>query len=185
MRPSGIQFLRFGHNRVRDRVAVDRIATVETVTIDRTSVQNLGLHVIRAGLVLNLGWQGLGKFTAAEAAGIEPLVSGSPLMAWTVRLVDIRTVSAGIGVIELIATVALITGLWWRRANDIAVTIAAVTFLGTFSFLFTSIDYDWGLLPPNGFLLKDLVLLGGSLALIRTAQSALRPDANVGTPVST
>lgn len=106
-------------------------------------------------------------------------------MAWTVRLVDIRTVSAGIGVIELIATVALITGLWWRRANDIAVTIAAVTFLGTFSFLFTSIDYDWGLLPPNGFLLKDLVLLGGSLALIRTAQSALRPDANVGTPVST
>ncbi|GIZ98830.1 hypothetical protein TTY48_34420 [Tsukamurella sp. TY48] len=154
------------------------------MTIDRNFMQTMGLHVIRAGLVLNLGWQGLGKFTAAEATAIEPLISGSPLMSWTLRLFDLRTVSSGIGVIELLTTIALIVGIWSRPANDIAVAAASLTFLGTFSFLFTSIDYDWGLLPPSGFLLKDLVLLGASLALLRTARSAVRPDPNRETVAS-
>lgn len=156
--------------------------TVGTMRFDRNTMQTMGLHVIRAGLVLNLGWQGLGKFTAAEAEGIEPLISGSPFMSWTLQLLDPRTVSSAIGVIELITTIALVAGIRWRLANDIGVAMAAVTFLGTFSFLFTSTEYQWGLLPPSGFLLKDLVLLGASLALLRTTRSALRPDPMNVTP---
>lgn len=133
--------------------------------ITRKNVSILGLHVLRAGLVVNIGWNGVAKFTAEEATAIEPLVRRSPLMSWLLDVAPLRTVSSAIGVVELGVTALLVAGTASRRANDLAVLGAAGMFVGTSSFLVTSIDYDLGAMPPDPFILKDLVLLGGTLAL--------------------
>ena len=43
-------------------------------------LSDLGIIVIRYGLVLVIFWIGAMKFTAYEANGIQPLVANSPLM---------------------------------------------------------------------------------------------------------
>ncbi|CAM3586605.1 DUF417 family protein [Tsukamurella ocularis] len=133
--------------------------------ISRKNVGILGLHVIRAGLVINIGWNGVAKFTAEEATAIEPLVRRSPLMSWLLDAAPLRTVSSAIGVVELGVTALLAAGTTSQRANDLAVLGAAGMFVGTSSFLVTSIDYDLGPMPPDPFILKDIVLLGAALAL--------------------
>jgi uncharacterized membrane protein YkgB len=58
--------------------------------------------VMWLGLILVLGWIGGMKFTAVEAAGIEPLVQTSPFFSWLLGLMPLQTVSNLIGMIELI-----------------------------------------------------------------------------------
>lgn len=129
----------------------------------------LGLRVSRFGLVLTLGWIGAAKFTVEEAEGIRSLVEPSPLFALPLRLLDLRTLSAAIGVIELAIALGLVVGLVHRTVNNISVLMAAATFVITLSFLFTSVNYQEWLPPssPASFLLKDFVLLGASLTLYR------------------
>ncbi|HYO83283.1 MAG TPA: DUF417 family protein, partial [Bryobacteraceae bacterium] len=64
-------------------------------------IQSLGAHVLRYGLALVIGWIGLMKFTAYEAAGIQPLVANSPLMGWMYGFLSVRQFSAGLGVVEV------------------------------------------------------------------------------------
>jgi len=45
-------------------------------------LEAVGITISRYGLVLVLLLIGLLKFTAAEAAGIQPLIAHSPLMSW-------------------------------------------------------------------------------------------------------
>ncbi|BDD82696.1 membrane protein [Tsukamurella pulmonis] len=146
-------------------VRADARSYARIVKITRKNVSILGLHVIRAGLVINIGWNGVAKFTAEEANAIEPLISRSPLMSWLLDVAPLRTVSSAIGVVELGVTALLVAGTASQRANDLAVLGSAGMFVGTSSFLFTSIDYDLGAMPPDPFILKDVVLLGAALAL--------------------
>ena len=60
-----------------------------------------GLHVLRWSLVLILLWFGAFKFTATEAAAIQPLIANSPFMSWMYHLISVRTASQVIGVIEI------------------------------------------------------------------------------------
>ena len=48
----------------------------------RARLESIGVAVSRYGLVVVLTLIGLMKFTAAEAAGIQPLVEHSPLMSF-------------------------------------------------------------------------------------------------------
>jgi uncharacterized membrane protein YkgB len=48
----------------------------------RTTLERVGIHVSRYGLVMTLLLIGALKFTAGEAQGIQPLVASSPLMSW-------------------------------------------------------------------------------------------------------
>ncbi|SKG09857.1 DUF417 family protein [Mycobacteroides abscessus] len=139
---------------------------------------SLGRMVSRFGLVLILGWIGAAKFTAEEAEGIRSLVEPSPLFALPLELLGLRTLSAVIGVIELVIAVGLVVGLAHRAVNNISVLMAAATFVVTSSFLFTSVDYKEWLPPsePSSFLLKDFVLLGASLTLYRTRYSDSHSD---------
>jgi uncharacterized membrane protein YkgB len=53
------------------------------VTMDQSrAVQVAAAYLLRYGLVLVIAWIGFMKFTAYEAAGIQPLVANSPLMSW-------------------------------------------------------------------------------------------------------
>ncbi|WP_323761673.1 DUF417 family protein [Maricaulis sp.] len=129
--------------------------------------------VMWLGLVMVLGWIGGMKFTAVEAAGIEPLVQTSPFFAWLLGLMPLQTVSNLIGVIELITVIAL-AGYWFSNTLfRIGLVMAMITFVLTLSFLFSfpgSWAADIGGFPALGraghFLLKDLPLLAVCLALL-------------------
>lgn len=137
--------------------------------IDGGTVQTAGGFVIRYGLVLVLGWIGLMKFTAYEAAGIQPLISSSPLMSWMYRLMSVREASSFIGVVEVTSALLIAIRPLSAKASAIGNTIAVMTFLTTISFLFTLPGWEKSLggFPAlsgsGGFLLKDVILLGAAL----------------------
>lgn len=128
--------------------------------------------VMWAGLVLVLAWIGGVKFTASEAAGIEPLVASHLAFAWMPGLMGIQNTSYVIGVIELVTVLAL-AGFWFSaRLYRIGLVLAAATFVLTLSFMVTfagSWDAELGGFPAlarsGHFLLKDLPLLAACLAL--------------------
>jgi Protein of unknown function, DUF417 len=66
-----------------------------------TTAQMAAAYLLRYGLVLVIAWIGLMKFTAYEAAGIQPLVSHSPLMRWVDDIFSERAFSALLGVVEI------------------------------------------------------------------------------------
>ncbi|WP_300544740.1 DUF417 family protein [Maricaulis sp.] len=129
--------------------------------------------VMWAGLVLVLGWIGAMKFTASEAAGIDPLVTTHLAFSWMPPLLGIQGTSHVIGVIELV-TVAALAGYWFSsHLYRIGLHLAAITFMLTLSFLVT-FDGAWAgdaggfpaLARSGHFLLKDLPLLAVCLALL-------------------
>lgn len=142
----------------------------------RFGFEAVGIAISRYGLVLVLLLIGLLKFTAAEAAGIQPLIAHSPLMSWMYAVLGVRGVSNLIGTIEI--TVALLLAL--RPLSAFASFVGSlgciVTFLLTTSFLLSTpgaVEWSYGLpiLRDAGqFLIKDVVLLGASFS---TASEAL------------
>ncbi|KAB8191713.1 DUF417 family protein [Lysobacter maris] len=140
------------------------------------------LWLLWAGQLLVLVWIGLLKFTAYEAQGVEGLMRNSPLFAWLYGFVDVRGASNLIGVIEL-ATAALIAAWPWRpRVAGWGLLAAALTYLLTNSFLFSTPGWAPGhgfpfVAGTGQFLLKDLGLLAGALLLL-----AGRPSGELADP---
>ena len=60
----------------------------------RSAVQVAAAYLLRYGLVLVIAWIGFMKFTAYEAAGIQPLGANSPLMSWVYAIFSERAFSA-------------------------------------------------------------------------------------------
>ena len=138
--------------------------------------------IMLLGLILVLGWIGGMKFTAEEANGIYPLLTSSPLFNQVVPLPFGKQMASNvIGAIELV-TVLLLTGWWWnKKACQLGLIMAAVTFFITLSFLVT-FGPSWtpalGNFPylssMGQFLIKDLILLATALAL----SAELKPHYN-------
>jgi len=128
--------------------------------------------ILRYGLVVIFLTFGLLKFTSAEAAAIEPLGVHSPILFLLYRIVPSQTASDVIGVIEL--GLAGLIGM--RRFSPILSGAgslgAAFALLTTLSFLVTTPNLD-----PNfqGFILKDLVLLGAAIWTAGEAFGAVQP----------
>jgi uncharacterized membrane protein YkgB len=120
------------------------------------------------GLVLFLVVFGPAKFTQAEASMIQPWVENSPFLGWLYAVTSVQGASNVTGVIERGLATLLAVRHWWPRLSVIGSLGAIVTFLITFSFLFTTPS-----LSPDtqGFLMKDLILLGGAAW---TASDSLR-----------
>lgn len=156
---------------------------IKYVTLLGLALWRLGVKhaetVMLAGLLIVLGWIGGMKFTAPEAAGVEPLLKTSPVFNWwlTVQF-DKQGASNVIGVIEL-ATVFLLTAYWWnRKFFTLGYLLAAFTFVVTLSF-FITFGPAWNakmggfpyLTSSGQFLLKDLPLLAACFVLAcRTRQ---------------
>ena len=128
----------------------------------------IGGAVLRYALVLFLVLFGLAKFTQAEAETIQPWVTNSPFLGWLYAVTSLQGASNLIGVIELSLGALLAIRPWWPRLSVIGSLGATLAFLFTLSFLFTTpgLSPEW-----QGFLMKDLVLVG---AAIWTAGDALR-----------
>ena len=63
--------------------SVDKVIALSYRSVRaQLKLETLGAWITRYGLVAVLLLIGLLKFTAAEAAGIQPLVAHSPLMSW-------------------------------------------------------------------------------------------------------
>jgi reactive chlorine resistance protein C len=118
-------------------------------------LRNIGQGVMRYALVLFFVGFGLYKFTAEEAAGIQPL-----FFSWLYALFSVQGASNLIGVVEIVAGALIASRRWLPQMSAIGSLIAAFALVGTLSFLFTTPD-----LTPDlqGFLLKDLALLGIAL----------------------
>lgn len=135
-----------------------------------TTVQTIGVYLIRYGLVLVVAWIGAMKFTAYEANGIQPLVANSPLMGWVYHVLSVQAFSNVLGIVEI--AIAMMIALRPLSATVAAVGSGAAVamFLTTLSFLFSTPGWEPSLggfpalaVVPGQFLLKDVVLLGAAL----------------------
>ena len=133
------------------------------------TLQRLGIHLSRYGLVLTLLLIGILKFTSGEAHGIQPLVAHSPLMSWLYQIFSVQGVSNLIGVIEILVALLMALRPLSARLSFIGSIGATITFVLTVSFLFSTpgafhFSNGFPLLGDAGqFLIKDLVLLGASI----------------------
>lgn len=137
-----------------------------------------GTFLLRYGLVLLFLWFGMLKFTAYEADGIAPLAMNSPLLSWALAALGKQGLSNAIGVVELAVGVLIATRARSAKLSAIGSIGAAITFLITLSFLFSTpgvLQDGHGFPFLSGmvgqFLIKDVVLLAAS---VWTAGEALR-----------
>src|ERR1700757_882249 len=99
---------------------------------------SIGQFASRYGLVIVLLWIGGMKFTAYEAEGIKPLVANSPLMSWAYGIMSVTALSAVLGIIEIALGVLIALRPLWPIVSAIGSLLAAVMFLTTLSFLFST-----------------------------------------------
>src|SRR6202007_1587752 len=104
----------------------------------RTSLERLGIHVSRYGLVITLLLIGVLKFTGGEAQGIEPFVANSPLMFWLYRILSLQGVSNLIGVIEIVVALLIALRAVSARLSFIGSIGGIITFVLTVSFLLST-----------------------------------------------
>jgi len=67
------------------------------------------LFLLRYGLAAMMLLFGLQKWTKAEAEGVQPWVSHSPLMSWLHHVTSVQGASVAIGVVELAIAVMIIS----------------------------------------------------------------------------
>ncbi|TRD14221.1 YkgB family protein [Palleronia caenipelagi] len=142
-----------------------------------------GVHSIRFGTAIVLGWIGAMKFTAYEAGAIEGLVASSPLTSWLYSVFSLQGASNLIGATEILTAALIVIGTKFPKAAVLGALGAVATFLVTASFLFTApvTEPSLGGFPalsvvPGQFLLKDIVLLAAAIFLAGDALKRVARD---------
>src|SRR5262245_3300517 len=151
----------------RGRTPAERSA----VTMDQSSaVQVAAAYLLRYGLVVVIAWIGFMKFTAYEAAGIQPLVANSPLMSWVYALFTERAFSAVLGVVEIAIAAMIALRPVSAKVAAIGSAFAIGMFLTTLSFIISTPGWEASLggfpalsVVPGQFILKDVVLLAAAV----------------------
>jgi len=140
-----------------------------TFTSRTAATALLGARVAQYGVAAILLAIGILKFTAAEANGIGPLVTTSPLLRWMYAVWSIEGASRVIGIVEIIAALGIALRGVSARAAIVGSALAVSTFIVTLSFFLTAPGvWDAALGFPflggtGQFIVKDIVLLGASL----------------------
>ena len=139
-------------------------------------ISRFGIEALRYSGATVLGWIGAMKFTAYEAGAIQGLVQSSPLMSWLYDVLSVQGVSNLIGSIEIGTALLIVLGAKFPKAALAGALAAMSTFLLTISFLFSAPGWEPSLggfpalsVVPGQFLLKDIVLLAGSIFLAGNA----------------
>jgi reactive chlorine resistance protein C len=158
---------------------ISKVAEVRG-TVDSPSWAPLLLRaggvVLRYSLVLFLLLFGALKWTTKEAQDIEVWVVHSPFIFWVHGLFGTQGGSEFIGVLELAIGGLIAARPQWPKASAFGSLGAALMFLITLSFLFTTPEVG----EAAGFLMKDLTLLGAALWTAGEALSAA--NASAATP---
>jgi uncharacterized membrane protein YkgB len=150
-----------------------------TQSTERT-LEDIGAHILRYGLVIILVWIGALKFAAYEAESIQGLVANSPLLAWGYNLMSTYGFARLIGVSEILFGVLIAVRPFVPKLSALGSLGAIVTFVITLSFILTTPGvwqegYGFPALSIIGsFLVKDLILLGAALWTLGEALQAVR-----------
>jgi reactive chlorine resistance protein C len=147
-------------------------------------LQALGIFMTRYGLVAVFGWIGAMKFTAYEAAAIQPLVANSPFMSWLYSFLSVQGFSNGLGVLEVAIGLMIAARPISAVISAVGSGLGAILFLGTLSFMLSTPpvwEASLGGFPalsvaPGQFLLKDIGLLGASIWTLGEALAASEHD---------
>jgi len=140
----------------------------------------IGTTVARYGVASVLLAIGILKFTAAEANGIGPLVTSSPLLRWMYSVWSIQGASRVIGIIEIIAAVGIASRQLSARVAIVGSALAVATFVVTLSFFVTApgvwdASLGFPFLGGTGqFIVKDIVLLGASIWSLEESLASVR-----------
>jgi uncharacterized membrane protein YkgB len=118
--------------RRADAAAADAGATIEMA----------GSILLRYRLVLVIAWIGAMKFTAYEAAGIQPLVGNSPFLSWMYQVFSVQAVSNLFGTIELAVAAMIATRPVSAKVSAAGSAIAVTMFLTTLTFLFSTPGWE-------------------------------------------
>jgi uncharacterized membrane protein YkgB len=161
-------------------MSVDKVIALSYRSVRaQLKLETPGAWIMRYGLVIVFLLIGFLKFTAAEAAAIQPLVAHSPFMSWMYAVLSVQGVSNLIGAIEIALAVLLALRPLSAKASFAGSLGSIVTFLLTTSFLFSTpgavqLSHGLALLGDAGqFLIKDLVLLGASFWTAAEALAAM------------
>lgn len=134
------------------------------------TLQAIGAYLLRYGLVLVIAWIGFMKFTAYEAAGIQPLVANSPLMSWVYSIFSVGAFSAVLGVVEIAIAAMIALRVVSPKLCVLGSALAIGMFLTTLSFILSTPGWEPSLggfpalsAVPGQFILKDIVLLGAAV----------------------
>src|SRR6266699_3704732 len=127
------------------------------------AIDRIGIGILRYGLVVLLLLWGSFKFFAFEANAIQPLVEHSPILGWLLPVFGLRGTSDIIGVFEIGSGLLIATRHWFPRLSAYGSLAATAIFAVTLSFLVTTPGALRISSPFNGFLLKDIMFLGGAL----------------------
>jgi reactive chlorine resistance protein C len=139
-------------------------------------IKIIGINVMRFGVAFILIMFGIYKFTLTEAKAIEPLINNSFIFNWLLKILPLRTMSAIIGVTEIIVAICLASRFYSPKIAFYGSILGVIIFLTTISFLFTTpgliAKSEW-LWLSDGFITKDLVLLGFCIWSTGEAYNAL------------
>lgn len=136
------------------------------------AIRRIGKAVALMGLVLPLLLIGGLKFTQVEIEALEPMIGGTPWLAWMYPVFGEAGASYVLGVTEIVTAFLLIVSPWSSRAGILGGGLAAATFAATCSMFLALPAWDASLggfpaLGPMGqFLVKDVALLGIALVVL-------------------
>jgi reactive chlorine resistance protein C len=135
-------------------------------------VQRMGRVVALIGVALPLLMIGGMKFTQFEIDALQPMINGTPWLAWLYPTFGKSGASYFLGIVEIAAAALILLSPWSPRAGVFGGALAVLTFLVTSSLLFVLPIWEEkaGGFPAlnilGQFLLKDIALLGIALAIV-------------------
>lgn len=135
---------------------------------------DLDYHLLRAAMVIIFLWFGYDKWFEAEIRGLLPIITHGPLISWTIPTLGIRGTAVLLGTAEWTFGTLLFLGFWNKKAGMLGAIGSTFTFIATIT-VFPFVPDAWlaeaGGFPAmtihSAFLLKDLVLLGVSVYLLK------------------
>ena len=136
--------------------------------------EDLDYHLLRASMVVMFAFFGYQKWFDYEAQVLIPYISNGPLISWMYPVFGVRGASWFLGVSEWTFGLLIFAGFWNKQLGVLGALGSVVTFLMTVTiipFMPDGWDVAAGGFPAMTgnvpFLMKDVVLLGVSLYLLK------------------
>lgn len=150
---------------------------------------DLDYHVVRASMVILYFFFAYQKWFEYEAQVLIPYISHGPLIFWMYPVFGIRGASWFLGTAESTIFILLFLGFWDKRLGLLGAAGSVVTFVCTVTII-PFMPGGWeasaggfpAMVGPNAFLMKDVVLLGVSVYLLKQDAARVKQGALNGLP---
>lgn len=149
--------------------------------------KDLDYHVVRASMVIMFFFFGYQKWWDYEAQTLIPFISNGPLISWMYPVFGIRGASWFLGVAEWTFGGLILLGYWSKRLGMLGAAGSVVTFVLTVTII-PFMPGGWAasaggfpaMVGNVPFLMKDVVLLGVSIYLLKQDAERVRRSLATG-----